>query len=302
MPRDTPTASAARALEETLRTRIAGEVDFGTGARALYATDASNYRQVPIGVVLPKNTEDVLEVVRTCHEHGIPILPRGAGTSLAGQCCNVAVVMDMSRHLRDILSIDPDQTLARIRLLPDGEAWLLVEFGAETAQVAETAARLLLARLSRRWSGPSGTVFTDPHEIEMVWLIRESGLGATAFVPGESATWEGWEDAAVPPPRLSAYLRDFRRLLKRFAYRGSLYGHFGQGCTRVRTSTWKRRRALRRIALSSTRLPIWSWRTAARSPVSTATGSHARSSCPRCSATPWWARSASSSTSGIPTV
>jgi FAD/FMN-containing dehydrogenase/Fe-S oxidoreductase len=446
MPRETPSTSAVRALEAALRSRIAGEVNFGASARALYATDASNYRQVPVGVVLPRTTDDVLEAVRTCHEHGVPILPRGAGTSLAGQCCNVALVIDMSRHLRDILSIDSERRTARvqpgvvlddlqraarphglmygpdpathawctlggmignnscgvhsvvagvtadvvedldvltadglrlrvgrtasteldkvsgepgrrgdvyrrlrelrdrhadeirtrypriprrvsgfeldallpehdfnvaralvgsegtcvtvleatvrlmaaprarallvlgfrdiysaadevmqvleaepigleaidevlvgnlkrkkklpreIRLLPDGDAWLLVEFGAETPHDAEAAARRLLSRLSRRWWGPSGTVFTDPHEIEMVWLIRESGLGATAFVPGESATWEGWEDAAVPPDRLGAYLRDFRRLLKRFDYRGALYGHFGQGCVHTRTN------------------------------------------------------------------
>ena len=70
----------------------------------------------------------------------------------------------------------------------------------------------------------------------MVWLIRESGLGATAFVPGEAATWEGWEDAAVPPERLGAYLRDFRRLQGRYGYRGALYGHFGQGCVHTRTN------------------------------------------------------------------
>jgi FAD/FMN-containing dehydrogenase len=79
-------------------------------------------------------------------------------------------------------------------------------------------------------------VFTDPHEIEMVWLIRESGLGATAFAPGEPPTWEGWEDAAVPPEKLGAYLRSFRSLLDRYGYHGSLYGHFGQGCVHTRTN------------------------------------------------------------------
>jgi FAD/FMN-containing dehydrogenase/Fe-S oxidoreductase len=441
-----PAASAVRALETALRQRIAGEVDFGTGARALYATDASNYRQVPVGVVLPRTTDDVLETVRTCRAHGVPILPRGAGTSLAGQCCNVALVMDMSRHLRGILSIDPDRKVARvqpgvvlddlqravaphglmygpdpathawctlggmignnscgvhsvvagltadvvdeldvltmdglrlrvgrtaaqdldtiarepgrrgeiyrrlralrdreaeeirrrypriprrvsgyeldallpehdfnvaralvgsegtcvtvleatvrlleaprdrallvlgfrdiyaaadavmevlesrpigleaidevlvgnlkkklklsreIQLLPEGEAWLLVEFGADTASDAEAAARRLVATLSRHRAAPAGTVYTDPHDIAMVWLIRESGLGATAFVPGEPATWEGWEDAAVPPERLGAYLRDFRRVLNRYHYHGSLYGHFGQGCVHTRTN------------------------------------------------------------------
>jgi FAD/FMN-containing dehydrogenase/Fe-S oxidoreductase len=444
--REAPGAAAVRALENSLRTRIAGELDFATGARALYATDASNYRQVPVGVVWPRTVEDVLETVQACREHGVPILPRGAGTSLAGQCCNVALVLDMSRHLRDIPNIDPDRKIARvqpgvvlddlqravepyglmygpdpathawctlggmignnscgvhsvvagltadvveeldvltadglrfrvgpttpeecdrisrepgrradlyrglrdlrdrhadeirsrypriprrvsgyeldallpehhfnvaralvgsegtcvtlleatvrlieaprarvllvlgyrdiyaaadavmdvleaqpigleamdevlvgnlkrkqklpreIQLLPDGDAWLLVEFGGDTANDAEGAARRLLSRLSRRWSAPSGTVFTDPHAIEMIWRIRESGLGATAFVPGEPATWEGWEDAAVPPERLGAYLRDFRRLMKRFDYRGSLYGHFGQGCVHTRTN------------------------------------------------------------------
>ena len=442
----TPGTSTLRSLEDALRRRIAGDVDFSSGARALYATDASNYRQVPIGLALPRTTDDVVEIVRTCREHGVPILPRGAGTSLAGQCCNVALVMDMSRHLRAVASVDPDRKTARVqpgvvlddlqravkpyglmygpdpathawctlggmignnscgvhsvvagltadvvheldvltadglrlrvgrtaakdldtiareqgrrgeiysrlqdlrdrhadeirtrypriprrvsgyeldallpehhfdvaralvgsegtcatvleatvrlmdaprerallvlgfrdiyaaadavmdvlawqpigleaidevlvgnlkrkaklprevRLLPDGEAWLLVEFGGDTAPEAEAPARRLLARLSRHWFAPSGTVFTDPHEIEMVWLIRESGLGATAFVPGEPATWEGWEDAAVPPERLGAYLRDFRRLLRRFGYRGSLYGHFGQGCVHTRTN------------------------------------------------------------------
>ena len=440
------TTSVARAVEEALRTRIEGEIDFSVGARALYATDASNYRQVPVGVVLPRTTADVVEAVRICREHHVPILPRGAGTSLAGQCCNAAVVLDMSRHLRSVLAVDPDRKTARVQpglvldglqhavkphslmygpdpathawctvggmignnscgvhslaggltadvvetleiltsdgcrmsvgattdnefetraghagrqgeiyrrlrelrdshaseirtrypriprrvsgynldallpeygfnlaralvgsegtcvtvleatvrlmeaprarallvlgfrdiyrgadavmdvleakpigleavdevivgnlkrkakltdeitLLPEGDAWLLVEFGGDSIPDAEASARRLHARLSRRGRAPVGRVFTDAHEIEMVWFVRESGLGATAFVPGESETWEGWEDAAVAPERLGAYLRDFRRLLDRYDYRGALYGHFGQGCVHTRTN------------------------------------------------------------------
>ena len=432
-------------MEARLRARIAGEVDFSVGARALFATDASNYRQTPIGVVWPRTAGDVDEAVRTCREYHVPILPRGAGTSLAGQCCNVALVIDMSRHLRSVVAVDPGRRTARVQpglvlddlqrvlqphglmygpdpathawctlggmignnscgvhsvvagmtadvveeldvltadgtrltvgptpdreldeiarepgrrgeiysrlrdmrnryadeirarypriprrvsgyeldallpeygfnvaralvgsegtcvtvleatvrlmetprakallvlgfrdifgaadvapqileahpigleaidevlvgnlrrkpklpreiaLLPEGEAWLLVEFGADSAAGAAAAAERVRARSVRRGSARAGRVFTDRHEIEMVWLIRESGLGATAFVPGESATWEGWEDAAVPPERLGAYLRDFRRLLDRYDYRGSLYGHFGQGCVHTRT-------------------------------------------------------------------
>ncbi len=87
---------------------------FSPGDRALYATDASNYRQVPIGVVVPRDVDDVVTAVEVCREHDAPILPRGGGTSLAGQCCNVAVVVDCSKHLRRIVDLDPDARTARV--------------------------------------------------------------------------------------------------------------------------------------------------------------------------------------------
>src|ERR1041385_7631748 len=86
-------------LAESLRARLRGEVRFDTGPRALYATDGSNYRQVPIGVVLPYETDDVLAAIDTCREFGAPLLCRGGGTSLAGQCCNVAVILDFTPHM-----------------------------------------------------------------------------------------------------------------------------------------------------------------------------------------------------------
>jgi FAD/FMN-containing dehydrogenase/Fe-S oxidoreductase len=104
--------SAGRALEERLRTTVRGEVRFDAGSRALYATDASNYRQVPIGLVLPQSIEDVMATVSACREYGAPVLSRGGGTSLAGQCCNVAVVLDFSKYMRNILSLDPEKRLA----------------------------------------------------------------------------------------------------------------------------------------------------------------------------------------------
>ncbi len=94
-------------LEEELKKGLKGEVRFDAGVRALYATDASNYRQVPIGVVLPKDEADIENTLRIARQHNAPILSRGAGTSLAGQCCNVAVVMDFSKYLNHILAIDP---------------------------------------------------------------------------------------------------------------------------------------------------------------------------------------------------
>ncbi len=104
----------AQDLASELRRRISGEVRFDDGSRALYATDGSNYRQVPIGVVIPKSEQDVIETVATCRQFGAPVLSRGCGTSLAGQCCNVAVVMDFTKYLHDIIEIDPKRKLARV--------------------------------------------------------------------------------------------------------------------------------------------------------------------------------------------
>ena len=94
----------AAALAAALRREIRGEVRFDNGSRALYATDGSNYRQVPIGVVLPRDTDDVIATVALSRQFGAPILSRGAGTSLAGQGCNVAVVIDFSKYVHQILA------------------------------------------------------------------------------------------------------------------------------------------------------------------------------------------------------
>src|SRR5690606_29535382 len=99
---------------------------------------------------------------------------------------------------------------------------------------AHGKAHALMSALGRRDGAPSMKLFDDPAEERMIWTVRESGLGATAHVPGKHITWEGWEDAAVPPERLGAYLRDFRKLLQQYAYHGDLYGHFGHGCVHTR--------------------------------------------------------------------
>src|SRR3954470_16960157 len=102
-------------LARDLAAALAGEVRFDDGSRALYATDASNYRQVPIGVVIPRNEDDVIRTVELCRRHGAPIVPRGGGTSLCGQTCNVAVVLDFSKYMNRILEIDPTRKLARVQ-------------------------------------------------------------------------------------------------------------------------------------------------------------------------------------------
>src|SRR3954471_24668823 len=104
----------AEALAADLRKRIGGEVRFDKGSRAMYSTDGSNYRQVPIGVVIPRDKGDVEATMELARKYGAPILSRGGGTSLAGQCCNVAVVMDFSKYMHRVLEIDPDRRLARV--------------------------------------------------------------------------------------------------------------------------------------------------------------------------------------------
>jgi FAD/FMN-containing dehydrogenase/Fe-S oxidoreductase len=441
----------ASSLARKLKKRLEGEVRFDTGSRALYATDGSNYRQVPIGVVLPKTVEDIEETVALCREYGAPILSRGGGTSLAGQCCNVAVVMDMSKYFNQIIEINPGEKYARVRpglvldnlrkatsqqhgltfgpdpathshctlggmlgnnscgvhsvlaqfhgggprtsdntlelevltydgtrmrvgatpeaeltkiisgggrrseiyarlkklrdvyaelirarfpdiprrvsgynlndllpengfnvarslvgsestcvvilearlqlieqpkavslvvlgypdvysaaehvceimefepnglegidhklisymeqtglhkknlnLLPPGRGWLLVEFGGDSKSESDAKARDLMGALKQMPNAPSMKLYDDKEEEEQVWKVRESGLGATAFIPNKHDNWPGWEDSAVPPECVHSYLRDLRDLFHKFGYDASLYGHFGQGCIHCR--------------------------------------------------------------------
>jgi FAD/FMN-containing dehydrogenase len=428
----------AEILASELKRAIRGEVRFDDGSRALYATDASNYRQVPIGVVLPRDADDVVATVALARKHGAPVLSRGGGTSLAGQCCNIAVVMDFSKYMHNIRELNVDEKFAiiepgiilddlrnaaekhtltfgpdpaththctlggmignnscgvhalmsgktvdnieeleiltydglrmrvgpttdaeleeiiagggrrgeiyaglkrirdtyadlirakypriprrvsgynldsllpengfnvaqalvgsestcvvvleakcklvysppsrtlvvlgyddifeaaddvprllefkpiglegiddrliedmkakglnvdKIDLLPDGKGWLLVEFGGETKEASDGYAKKMIASLSSAPYKISHRLYDDKKEEKNIWAIRESGLGATAFVPGKGHTWEGWEDSAVDPQHLGKYLRELRALLDKYHYRGDLYGHFGQ--------------------------------------------------------------------------
>jgi FAD/FMN-containing dehydrogenase/Fe-S oxidoreductase len=435
------TFAAAAELASELKRCVKGEVRFDRGSRALYATDGSNYRQIPIGLVLPRDNDDVVAAVAACRKFGAPVLPRGAGTSLAGQCCNVAVVLDFTKYMNQILELDSEQRFARVQpgvvldalrnraeahhltfapdpsthnrctiggmignnscgthsllggktvdnveelrillydgtqmtvgatnrseletiiarggrpgeiysmlraigedcadlirarfpkiprrvsgynldeLLPEGEfnlaralvgtegtcvivleaklklipspqhrvlvglgyqdafhaadhvpeilefgpiglegfegsiidglrkkgapnqdllpaggGYLLVEFGADDAREADRAAVQLTSRLKSVGAPPSMRIYTAS-EAKAVWHIREAGPRAAAFAPGAPAEWEGWDDAAVPPNKLGGYLRDIRKLMNEYGYRGAFYGHFGHGCIHTR--------------------------------------------------------------------
>ncbi len=432
----------AHELEHALRRKVRGEVRFDAASRALYATDASNYRHIPIGLVIPLDEEDCIATMQVCCNFGAPVLSRGGGTSLAGQGTNAAVILDFSKYMNKMGPVDPvtrtvhvqpgivldrvreaaeefaltyapdpathsrctiggmignnscgvhalmggktvdnihsldvllydgtrmtvgattDEELAAkiaaggregeiyaglkkirdeyadlvrarfpniprrvsgynldellpenrfnvaralvgsegtcamilgatlnlvespqyrtlvgvgfedvfiaadhvpavlkykpiglegmdgllldslrskqkalndIPLLPEGRGFLLVEFGANSQAEADEQAYSFATAFA---SVAESRVYNGD-EAHRVWAIRESGLGATSFVPGKRTGWEGWEDAAVAPEKLGVYLRDIFALMQEFGYWAPMYGHFGQGCVHMRLS------------------------------------------------------------------
>jgi FAD/FMN-containing dehydrogenase/Fe-S oxidoreductase len=160
-------------------------------------------------------------------------------------------VFTAADHVPDVLEQDPiglegmDERLVAdmrrkgehtsdVHLLPEGRGWLLAEFGGETREESDAKAEKMMRALGKGSGAPAMRLY-DRQAVEMhLWKIRESGLGATAWVPGEQDAWEGWEDAAVPPDREGDYLRSFQKLLDRYEYHTPFYGHFGDGCIHCR--------------------------------------------------------------------
>lgn len=255
------------ALEKALKDKVEGEVYFDAENKVLYSRDGSNYHQVPIGVVRPKNADDIMQVLAVCCQFGAPVLSRGGGTSLAGQCCNHAVVMDMSRHYHQVLEINEKDRLVRVqpgivldRMLDATKEKGLI-FGPDPATHNHCAVGGILgnnscgihsvmaardgggARTSDNvaeldivtYDGTRMTVGpTSEEEQEKIWAVRESGLGATAFVPDMKDTWPGWEDSAVHPDQLGDYLKELKELFAKYNCTVSVYGHFGQGLVHCR--------------------------------------------------------------------
>ncbi len=125
-------AISHESLAAELRAAVSGEVRFDKAMRAVYSADASNYRQVPIGVVLPRSVEDIEAAMAVCRRHGVPILARGGGTSQNGQSVNVAVIIDCSKYLNRVLAVDE---IARTALVEPGAVCDALRDAAEVHQL-----------------------------------------------------------------------------------------------------------------------------------------------------------------------
>ena len=122
-----------------------------------------------------------------------------------------------------------------VKLLPHGRGFLLCEFGADSPREVEAMVDALLTACPDFAEQPTVASYSGD-EAARVWKVRESGLGASVFIPGEASGWEGWEDSAVPPEVLGSYLRELFALMAQYGYRSPMYGHFGQGCVHLRIS------------------------------------------------------------------
>src|SRR5699024_5211165 len=111
-----------------------------------------------------------------------------------------------------------------LTLMPDGGGWLMVEFGGENTEEADEKAKKLIEELENEDDAPNCSLFDDRDQEEMLWKVREAGLGASAFVPGRRDAWPGWEDSAVPPDNVSEYLQDLKDLFHEYDYSAALYG------------------------------------------------------------------------------
>ncbi len=178
------------------------------------------------------------------------------------------------------------QPVSGEELLPQGRAWLLVEFGGDDQKEANDKAEKAFARLKKIGTHASGMRLIEPaEEQDKVWHIRENGVGAS-HIPGVEDSWPSWEDAAVPPERLGDYLRDFNKLNERFGYTATTLRPFRRRLRArahdLRAEDRRRRRPLPRIH-AGTR-PISASNMAARCPASMATARLKASYCQRCSA------------------
>ena len=182
-------------LAELLRRRVDGEVRFDAYSRILYSTDASIYRMDPVGVVIPRSVDDVQAVVEIARDNGVPVLPRGGGTSLAGQTVNHAIVVDFSKYLNQLVEVNPEESWARVRIL--ASCWTN-----STANWLPTACST--PRTPPRQTGPvsAAALATTPAALtrsstERPWTTSRNCRRSFPMLLG--STLKGWKAASWKP-------------------------------------------------------------------------------------------------------
>ena len=178
-------------LARELASRIEGDVRFDRASRILYSNDASIYQIEPLGVVIPRHTADVAEAVRVAAEAGAPVLPRGGGTSLAGQAVGEAVVLDLSVHFRSILEINKEELWARVQpgVVQDAFGAALAPLGLRFGPETSTSNRANLGgMIGNNSAGARSLVYGK---------TVDNVLDATVVLPDgscERLSWLSWED------------------------------------------------------------------------------------------------------------
>jgi FAD/FMN-containing dehydrogenase/Fe-S oxidoreductase len=200
-------------LEAQLRRDLSGEVAFDDYTRHIFSRDASMYAITPVGVVFPRNADDVLAAVAAARDHGVPVVPRGAGTSLAGQTVGAGLILDLSRHMRRIVELDPEARTARVEpgvvqdQLNHAAAGHGLMFGPDTS----TSNRATLGGMIGNNSAGAGSVrygMTIDHVRELDVVLSDASVARFGQADGRHAA-SGLEGALYRElPRLVAANRD----------------------------------------------------------------------------------------------
>jgi len=198
-----------RALERDLRAAIDGEVRFDTTTRLLYSTDASNYQIEPVGVVLPRHADDVAAAHQIAAQHGAPLLPRGAGSALAGQTVGWALVLDLSRHMRRVVSVDAEARRVRVQ-----SGMVLGQLNAQLAPLGLMVGPDPASADRATVGGCLGNNATGMHSI-LYGMFGDHVPALEAVLADGERFWLG--EGAPPHPRAAALAEAVRAILARYA-------------------------------------------------------------------------------------
>ncbi len=182
-----------QALISALERELSGEVRFDRASRILYSTDASMYQIEPVGVVLPRHRQDVLRVIRLAGEFGVPVLPRGGGTALAGQCVGPAVIMDLSKYMNQVLELNEEEGWVRVQpgVVLDELNSFLQPYGLQFAPDVATSSRATIGgMIGNNSAGAHSVIYgkTIDHVLELTVALADGTETRFADMTDEEVT------------------------------------------------------------------------------------------------------------------